>query len=295
MFSPLTYHEPVFRPPAEAFSAIFQITLGCSHNACAFCDMYKTKQFKTRSFVDVSQDISRYAMYNPQVKKVFLADGNALVLHTEKLLRILHEISSKLPRVRRISAYASPKDIVSKSPEELLLLRKAGLSLLYVGIESGYTKVLDYVSKGETQESTILGLQKAHEAGMQTSVMIINGLGGKKYSAEHALQSAYVVNQTQPQFTSLLVLSFPFGEQVYTERFTGVYESMSVMDLLSEVELFLDASQLQHSIFRTDHASNYLSLSGVLNRDKDMLLARVRNALANPHATTFRNEWERGL
>ena len=295
MFSPIQYNEPVFRPPAEANSLIFQVTLGCSWNSCAFCDMYRSKKFKVRPMDEVLQEIKTCAQLFPNTRKVFLADGNAMVLSTPKLLRILALLSEYFPKLRQVSAYALPKDIVSKSHDELVALKNAGLKLVYVGIESGDDEVLRLVNKGETHNSIIDGLLHAKKAGVKCSVMILNGLGGAKYSKQHAIASANIVNATQPEFTSLLVLSFPYGEQAYIERFKGDYVPMSVYDLLVELEVYIAHTELDNSIFRTSHASNYLVLQGILGRDKEKLLSLVANAITHPVMANLRNEWERGL
>ncbi len=295
MFYPIQYNEPVFRPPAEAYSLLFQVTLGCSWNKCAFCDMYTSKKFTVRPEHEVFEEIATLSRLMPHARKVFLADGNAMVLSTEKLLRIFAELKKCLPKLRQVSAYALPQDISRKSKEELRALKQAGLKLLYVGIESGDNEVLQYVNKSETYDSTVAGLQAAKEAGIKSSVMILSGLGGAKYSKQHAIASAKLVNAVQPEFTSLLVLSFPYGEQAYINKFKGEYISMSVQDLLIELELFIAHTDLQGSIFRTSHASNYLVLEGILGKDKDRLLKQVADAIAHPDLAHLRHEWERGL
>jgi radical SAM superfamily enzyme YgiQ (UPF0313 family) len=295
MYSPIQYNEPLFRPPAEANSLIFQVTLGCSWNSCAFCNMYASKQFKVRPEEEVLNEIKTLARLFPNTRKVFLADGNAMVLSTAKLLRILHALSEHFPKLHRVSAYALPKDIISKTHDELVVLKNAGLKLVYVGIESGDDEILRMVNKGETYNSIVDGLLQAKKAGIKSSVMILSGLGGAKYSKQHAIASANVVNATQPEFTSLLVLSFPYGEHAYKERFQGDYVPMSVHDLLVELEEFVAHTQLENSIFRTTHASNYLALQGILGRDKDKLLSQLSIAIHRPDMAHLRHEWERGL
>jgi len=206
-FNSLRYDEPVFRPPSEAYSLILQVTIGCSWNKCAFCEMYTSKKFRVRNEHEVLDEIDQVAGYNPDVKKVFLADGNAMVLSTLKILNILNHLNKKFNRIARISAYAIPKDLKNKSVEELKALKEAGLKLLYVGIETGDDELLGLINKGETAVSTVASLQKATEAGIKLSVMIINGLGGRKYSHQHAVNSAKAINAIQPEFLSTLVLA----------------------------------------------------------------------------------------
>lgn len=257
--------------------------------------MYKSKQFVIRAEEDVLQEIKNTAIYYPQTRKVFLADGDALTVPTPMLLKILHAFKRNFSRLTRVSCYASAKNILAKSDEELKALYDAGLKLIYLGIETGDDDLLLRINKNETKASTIEGLLKAKEAGLKSSVMILNGLGGKLYTEQHAIQSAEVVNATQPEFTSVLVLSFPYGVEHYQKRFKGEYIPMTVKELLIELALFIEHTHLHGSIFRTDHASNYLALEGILSRDKDKLLQQLHNAIHHPEHSNFRAEWQRGL
>ena len=291
----INYNEPLFRPPSEAYSLIFQVTLGCSWNKCAFCEMYTSKKFKVRKQEEIFNEIKEVAAITQDVRKIFLADANAMVLSSGKLLEILNKLNNNFPRINRISAYALPKDINSKTDEELSELRKAGLKLIYVGIESGDDEVLKSVNKGETFNSTVDGLLKAKKAGIKSSVMILNGLGGKKYSRQHAENSAKIINVIQPEFVSTLVLSYPFGIAHFKKRYNNDFIPLNKLELIEEMEIFLKNLNLENSIFRSDHASNYLILKGILNRDKETLLENIRNVLNNPESARLRQEWERGL
>jgi len=250
--------------------------------------MYTSKRFKIRKEEDVLPEIKDAALLFPAIRKIFLADGNALVLPTRRLLKILKTIGSAFPKAHRISVYALPKNIASKSNDELMSLREAGLKLLYIGIESGDDELLQLVYKGETFESTAKGLLSAKQAGMKLSVMILNGLGGLKYSDQHAINSAKILNIVQPEFASTLVLSFPFGVEQFKQRFGGTYFPMNLMDLIKEMEIFIENTNLNSTIFRSNHASNYLVLKGTLSKDKQKLLKEIRNALNNPSTTHFR-------
>ncbi|TLX73282.1 radical SAM protein [Labilibacter sediminis] len=275
------YHEPVFRPPAEAASAIIQATLGCSWNKCAFCEMYSSKQFKTRSFEELKQEIKFLAKVLPSTKKVFLADGNAFVLSAAKLMPVLSEINKNFGRIQRISSYALPKDILAKSYDELVDLRANGLKLLYIGIESGDDEVLKLQNKGETFTSTREGILKAHEAGIDTSVMILTGLGGEKYTEQHAVNSAKLINTINPKLLSSLNLSFPYGVEHYKSKFQGEFIPLTIAGVLREMQMFMANLDLEGTIYRSDHVSNQLVLKGVLNRDKEVLLNQIEDALAN--------------
>jgi radical SAM superfamily enzyme YgiQ (UPF0313 family) len=295
IFSPIQYNEPVFRPPSEAYSFILQVTHGCSWNQCAFCEMYTSKKFKARAFEDIQKDIAKMKVAAPDVRKVFLADGNAMVLSFDRLNKILIELNESFPKLSRISTYAIAKDLNAKSLEELKLLREQGLKLLYVGIESGDDGVLKMTNKGETFESQKSGILKAREAGMKVSVMILNGLGGTLYSQQHAVQSALLCNLVQPEFLSTLVLSFSHGLEHFKKRFQGEFHQLNVYGLILEMKTFIEHLELDSTIFRSDHASNYLVLRGNLNRDKTELLKRIQMALEHPDTAGLREEWMRGL
>ncbi len=291
----MEYEYPLFRPPSEANSLIFQVTHGCSWNKCVFCEMYSTKSFKVKKPETIKMEIEKMKSLGSKVNKVFFADGDALVLSTPKLLNILTELNAAFPNLRRISAYAKPKDIAAKSVQELTELRQAGLNLLYTGLESGDDMVLKLMNKGETYQSSVEGMCKCKKAGIKSSVMIINGLGGIQYSTQHAVNSAKLVNEIQPEYLSTLVLSFPFGIDHFKKRLHADFTLPDTIGLLDELGLFIANTDLESSIFRSDHASNYLVLKGILGKDKEMLLQKISNAIQKPEEASLREEWERGL
>ncbi len=294
---PIRYVEPVFRPPSEADSLILPVTDGCSWNRCTFCEMYTAPQkaFRARSEDEVLASIrATGARYGTQVRRVFLADGDALVLPTRRLLAILAAIRDHLPGVHRVSSYCLARNLAKKSVAELTELRAAGLALAYLGAESGDDEVLARVNKGETFESTRAALDKLGAAGITRSVMILNGLGGEVLSARHADNSARLANATQPEFLSTLVVSFPTGEA----RFRAGFADWAPLDqngLFREMERFLAQLELRRTVFRSDHASNWLVLKGTLGADKARLLDEVRRAIAAPDAAPLRPAWARGL
>jgi radical SAM superfamily enzyme YgiQ (UPF0313 family) len=294
---PLRYIEPVFRPPSEAQSLILPVTDGCSWNRCTFCEMYTDpqKRFRAREESEVLDSIRRCGeQFGREVRRVFLADGDALVLPTRRLLAILQAIREHLPAAHRVSSYCLPRNLRKKPVSELKELAEAGLALVYVGAESGDDEVLARVNKGETFESTREGLHKLREAGIGRSVMILSGLGGRVYSDQHAENSARLMNATQPEYLSTLVLSFPKGEDRYRGGFPE-WEPLSQLELFQEMERFLSGLELVRTVFRTDHASNWLVLKGTLGADKARLLERVRTAIAQPGAVPLRPAWARGL
>ena len=285
---PIEYNEPLFRPPSEGRSLIIQVTLGCSWNKCSFCEMYTSKKFKSKPEKEVFADIDAFIPYASQITKVFLADGDPLVLSTERLARILNKLNATFPNLRRISTYASPSNLARKSTTELELLRSLGLSLIYVGIESGDSQVLESVQKGETYETTIDGLNKSKAAGIDSSVMIINGVGGTLLSKQHAINSAKVLNATQPKFASTLVLTTHKGLAQYQNRFKGEFIEMNLVQLFEEMKLFMEHLELNETIFRSDHASNNLVLKGVLGRDKQKFIHQITEAINNPYSNNVR-------
>lgn len=256
--------------------------------------MYKTKQFRLRKEEDVLSEIDALKGLINYPAKVFLADGDAMVLSTTRLLKIADALHKAIPRLNRISIYALPSNILSKTEPELKMLYEAGYKLIYVGIESGSDELLQLIHKGESWNSTVDALQKAKQAGIKSSVMILTGLGGKKFSELHAISSAQILNTIQPEYASTLVLSFPYGEEHYKKQFHD-YTSMNTTDLLAELETFLLHLDLKATIFRSDHASNYIALKGVLNKDKDALLRQVHQAIHKTGDVKLRNEWERGF
>ena len=294
---PIRYVEPVYRPPSEAQSLILPVTDGCSWNRCTFCEMYTAPQkaFRARGEDEVLDSIRRTgALYGSQIRRVFLADGDALVLPTRRLLAILEAIRAHMPSVHRVSSYCLARNLKKKSVAELIQLREAGLAMAYLGAESGDDEVLAKVSKGETFESTRDALDKLGAAGITRSVMILNGLGGQQLSAQHADHSARLANATQPEYLSTLVVSFPHGEARFRAGFPE-WEPLDQHGLFVEMERFLSQLELTRTVFRSDHASNWLVLKGTLGADKARLLEQVRQAIATPEAARLRPEWARGL
>lgn len=294
---PIRYVDPVFRPPSEADSLILPLTDGCSWNRCTFCEMYTAPQkaFRARGEEEVMATIRRCGeLYGDGVRRVFLADGDALVLPTRRLLAVLAAIRRELPGVHRVSSYCLPRNLQKKSAGELAELRAAGLALVYVGAESGDDTVLARVNKGETFASTCEALDQLAAAGIRRSVMILNGLGGAAFSAQHAEQSARLANATQPEYLATLVVSFPGGEARFRAGFPE-WEALDRNGLFAEMERFLAALELRRTVFRSDHASNWLILKGTLGADKARLLGEVRAALADPAGARLRPAWARGL
>ncbi|MDI9850179.1 radical SAM protein [Rhodoblastus sp. 17X3] len=294
---PIHYVEPVYRPPSEADSLILPVTDGCSWNRCTFCEMYTApqKRFRPRDEAEVLDSIKRCGdQLGAGVKRIFLADGDAMTLSTRRLANVLEAIRRDLPGVRRVSSYCLPRNLRKKSAGELRELADLGLSLVYVGAESGDDEVLARINKGETFASSLDALQKLQQAGIKRSVMILNGLGGQTLSPQHALNSARLMNEAQPEFLATLVVSFPKGETRLRENFPE-WEPLSVLGLMQEMEILLSTLELKRTVFRSDHASNWLVLRGTLGADKQRLLQDLRAAIAAPEAAPLRPAWARGL
>ena len=278
---PVQYIEPLFRPPSEGRSLIFQITNGCSWNRCSYCEMYTDaqKKFRPRAEAEVLAEIRQCGQQGLEPRRVFLADGDALVLSMRRLRNILGEIRSSLPSVSRVSSYCLPSNLKNKSDDELAELEALGLKIIYVGAESGDDEVLRRVDKGETHDSTVQALQRAKAAGIRTSVMILNGLGGRALSEQHALASARLANATQPDYLATLVLTFYKGREKFEAGFDNRFEDLDTVGLCREMQVFIGALELDNTIFRSDHVSNHMVLKGVLGRDKHRMLKQIEESI----------------
>ena len=291
------YIEPLFRPPSEARSLILQVTNGCSWNRCTFCEMYTApqKRFRPKGQQDIDRELEAVAAMGVPIRRIFLADGDAMTLSFRRLKDILESIDRHLPGVQRVASYCLPRNLRNKTVEQLAELEDMKLSLFYVGCESGDDLVLERVSKGETYASSLAALEKIKAAGARSSVMILNGLGGKRYSQQHAVNSARLMNDAQPEYLSTLVVGFPGGVERYQAGFNDEFEPLDPPGLFQEMYWLLDHLELEKTIFRSDHASNYLVLKGTLGKDKERLLGTVRDALERPGAVPLRPEWQRGF
>jgi len=296
---PIEYIEPVFRPPSEWKSLILQVTNGCSYNKCTFCDMYTSdnKKFRPKKPNDIEQELIKIANSGLPVGRVFLADGDAMMLPFKRLKEILELINQYLPQVTRVSSYCLPRNLTNKTVEQLTELRALGLSLMYIGCESGDDEVLKLIEKGESYQSSLVALNKIKQAGMKSSVMILNGLGGPELSKQHAVNSAKLMNEAQPDYLSTLVVTFPFGEERFAKNFpeNQPFRLLNQQELFAEMKMLLSELELEKTIFRSDHASNYLVLKGVLGKDKEKLVNTVQMAIDKSNNIPLRQEWQRGL
>lgn len=273
----ISYDEPLYRPPAEAYSFILQVTLGCSFNKCSFCSMYETKKFKIRSIDEILTDIKIYAKYNKSAKRVFLADGDALALPTKKLIEILNLLNEYFPKLRRVSIYASAFNLYDKTLEELKLLRSKKLSLIYYGIETGSYELLKKIKKPITNDKMISGLNKASNANMKISATVILGIGGKKYSKEHILHTSNIINNTNITYLSTLQLMLDNSSiNGFYKGFDNDFEPLDDIEMLKEQKSFISSLNPKKAvIFRSNHASNSFALAGTLPKDKEKLIKEL--------------------
>ncbi|MBI4878745.1 MAG: B12-binding domain-containing radical SAM protein [Planctomycetes bacterium] len=291
----MEYEGAVFRPPSEANSLILQVTIGCSYNKCAFCGMYQEKHFRVRAIDDVRREIEWARREVGALHKVFLADGDALIARPAFLHLVLDALHAAFPDLTRVSCYASPQNLLVRSVEDMASLREAGLSQYYLGIESGHDEVLKRLEKGVTAAEMIQAGLRAHQAGVRLSTMILLNAGNRDLSLEHATESARVVNAIQPRFVSTLVLTPVPGTPLWEQARSGAFEELSPLELAQELRAFLAGLELSGTVFRSNHASNYLSVAGTLPKDKERMLSQLDWVLAHPDQARFRPEWLRGL
>jgi len=291
----MRYHGTVIRPPSEASSYILQITYGCSHNQCTFCGTYLDKPFQVRPINEVLEDIAMAGQRDPGIRRVFLADGNALVLDTPSLVTILDTLAATFPRLQRVNIYANAGDLLDKSDDELAMLREKKLTIVYLGLESGSDEVLQRIRKGITASEMVEGVQKAQRAGLRVSVIALLGIGGRELSQNHAEETGRVVTTMDPPYFSLLTLIPVPGTTLDRQTQRGEFQLMQAEELLNEMrQLISHTGEMSRCIFRTNHASNYLPLEGTLSRDKERLLRTLNEALARgPEA--LRPEFWRAL
>ena len=290
----MRYEGRLYRPPSEARSYILQATIGCSHNLCTYCDMYRDKQFRVRPLEDSLEDIRRASHeLGNRVDKVFVADGDALIMGLEHWLPILETAREVFPRLKRVSCYAMARNVLEKSDEELKSLAQAGLDLLYIGPESGDPTTLKKIVKGDSFESHVEAAERAHNAGMRISVIALLGAGGTDRSEEHARATAELVTQMNPEYFSALTLTPVPGTPLQRMIDKGKFELPDVHGLLAELRTMVALARPTDALFRTNHASNYLPLAGRLPADGERIVAVLDKALNGQIG--LRPEWSRGL
>jgi len=292
----MEYDMPLYRPPSEARSLIFQVTLGCSWNRCLFCAMYRTKTFLVRPFEDIEKDVIEMSWRYPNTRKIFLADGDPLAAPSDFLIKVLDLLNQRFPRLERISTYAGPTNLKAKTMEELREFRARKLDVLYLGIETGNDRLLKKIKKGATASQIVEVSRKAIEAGLRMSTFIILGLGGVEGSHDHAKDSAKVANAIDPHFLATLTLMLGPYEKIYEQEIMGDgFKLIDKRQSLQELRWFVEDLDLTGCKFGSEHASNYLPISGTLPRDKEEILRLIDTALLDASSQMIRPEWARGL
>jgi radical SAM superfamily enzyme YgiQ (UPF0313 family) len=274
------YEGTLYRPPSEADSLILQATIGCSWNRCTFCAMYRDKRFRVRKLEELEAEIAAVDRDFGPPQKVFLADGDALVAKASFLEALLDRLRATWPELRRVSCYASPQALQLRSVEEMTRLREKGLSLYYLGIESGLDEVLERLDKGVNSAEMTAAALKAHAAGVKLSTMILLGAGGRARSLEHARASAAIVSAIQPRFVSTLVMTPVDGTPLAEQAARGEFSPMSPLELAAELRAFLAALTCRATIFRSNHESNWLALAGTLPKDQEGMIQLLDRILA---------------
>lgn len=289
----MRYEGVIYRPPSEAHSLIIQVTVGCKHNQCTFCTMYKDKRFHVRSREEIFEDFQMAKeYYGDGIRRIFLADGDALCLPTEDLLALLTEIYKVFPYVERVTSYGTARDVLNKSVQELTALRRAGLQMIYMGAESGDKQILKDIHKNVTREELIQAAKRLKHAGMLLSLTLISGLGGRERLEEHALGCASLVSAMQPEYLGFLTLMLDHSAPIYHRIERGELTLLKPEDILKEMQIFLQSVDASGTVFRANHASNYMILKGNLNEDIPRMLAQLEQVRENQK---YRSEKARRL
>ena len=291
----LNYDAPLYRPPSEAKSLIFQVTLGCSFNECSFCDMYRSKEYSERNWEEVKGEIDMMSKMLPDTTKIFLADGDALNLDTEYMIQIVKYVYEKFPNLERVSCYAMPMNLLKKTPEELDAMKKAGLNMLYLGIETGSDILLKKITKGATAKTIIKSCKKAKDAGFTLSCMVILGIGGSKYSSENARETAKVISQVKPDYVGALTLYLENGiKDEFLTKFDEEFIRISDSEAINELEeLITEINVDDNVVFRANHGSNAYNIAGTFPEDKQAMLDKI--TWMKEHPEVVRPEGLRGF
>ncbi|MFX1513933.1 MAG: radical SAM protein [Promethearchaeota archaeon] len=290
---PQIYEGQIWRPPSEAKSLILQVSIGCSWNACHFCISYKKKRFRVKSLEKIQQEINIAKKYYPRPQRIFLADGDALAIETDVLISILKLIHTNFPQVERIGLYAYARNALEKNFSELSSIHDAGINIAYLGLESGDDTVLHDMRKGVTNEENIEACFKLQKAGITLSIISILGLGGKSRWQENAKKTAESVCNINPKYFAPLTLMIPDGTPLAKRVHRSEFEPLTPHETLEELKLLVSGlDKLTNCVFRTNHASNYVTLGGILSRDQNLLINKIETLIATG---TLKHELFRGL
>ncbi len=289
----MKYEGSIFRPPSEADSLILQVTVGCSYNRCTFCAAYQKKRFRIKRFEEIQQDIDEVSPY--KIRRVFLADGDALSIPQKGLLQILSYLKARLKGLERVGIYASAKDILRKKVEELQALQSLGLGIVYLGLESGDPEVLKRIKKNATVDQLVLAGKRVKESGMVLSVTVILGIGGAEGSQRHAAETGKVLSEMDPDYVGALSLMVVPGTPVAKEIETGTLVLPTPFGLIQELETMIIHCRFTRCFFASNHASNYLPLRIQMPEEKEEALNRIREVLRRKDPDLLRPEYSRAL
>ena len=289
----IRYEGTLYRPPSEARSLIVQATIGCSNNTCTFCSMYKEKSFRIRPIDEIIKDFETGREMYRFVQRIFIADGDALIMPMEYWKTILDTIQRLFPECERVTCYATAKSILKKSIDELIYLRNNGLAMVYMGLESGSDEILTRINKGITSKQMIEAANMLHEAEIDISVTAINGLGGSELLVHHAEETGKVLSKMKPSYIGLLTLLIEPGTPLYDQHNMGDFKLLTAEEVLWEIKIIIENCDCPGSVFRANHASNFLPLKGTLNRDKEYLISQINQALDGKKM--LNPDWMRGL
>ncbi|OGP53312.1 MAG: radical SAM protein [Deltaproteobacteria bacterium RBG_13_52_11] len=290
----MKYEGAIYRPPSEADSLILQITVGCSHNSCTFCPSYKDKRFRIKTFEEIKEDIDEAAQSGWTTERVFLADGDSLIIPQARLMEIMDYLFEKLPRLRRVGIYANAKGILKKTVEDLRELKEAGLGIIYLGVESGDQVVLDRVRKGTTYEKLVQVGRKVKESGIKLSVTVLLGIGGRERSREHAIATGQILTEMDPDYVGALSLIVVPGTPLYEEIAQGRFVLPTPFELIEELRTMIAHTDM-HGLFFSNHASNYLPIKARMPKDKEATLKLIDEVLAKRDPALLRPEYFRAL
>ncbi|SHE97959.1 Radical SAM superfamily protein [Tissierella praeacuta DSM 18095] len=275
----MRYEGSLYRPPSEAYSLIVQATIGCTHNKCTFCSMYKDKKFRIRNTDEIIEDFKIAREKYKYVKRIFIADGDALAIKTKELVKIFSFVKEFFPECERVGIYGSPRAILSKTNEELDKLKSLGLGIIYLGVESGSDKILKDIKKGVTREEMVRAGKMVVKSGIELSITLISGIGGQKDSYEHAVESAKIINEINPNYVGLLTLLVEENTPLYEDVKNGQFTLLTPKEVLLETKKMVENITVENCIFRSNHASNYVALKGTLPKDKDIILSQIEEGL----------------
>ena len=290
----MRYEGDIYRPPSEAYSLLVQVTIGCTHNGCTFCKMFKNKKFRVRPLEEVLEDLAWARQRYSRVERMFLCDGDALALSNRRLMPILEYIKENFPECERVTIYGRANDVNKKTEEEMKELFDAGITMVYIGAESGSDKVLKEVNKGVTRQELIDAVRKIEDCGMQASVTFISGLAGKDGWEDHAIQTGTMITEMNPSYVGLLTLIVEPNVPMFDDIQSGKLRLLSPEEVMQETLLMLEHTHVDKTcVLRSNHASNYVSLRGDLPRDKEKMMEQLRAAMNN--SSMFKNEMFRAL